>query len=115
MEDGRWGLVAGRADAPSPRGEGRGEGEPTTLDFGLWTPDFGLRAAYAAYAISVSIKKNVLSTSFLSAAQATDSTCSGWSANRPATKALRHSAPVSRRSRRNSNTAFAVWNSKLVR
>ena len=42
---------------------------------------------------SVSRKKNVLSTSLRSATQATDSTCSGWSANSAATKALGQNAP----------------------
>jgi hypothetical protein len=42
----------------------------------------------------VSIKNNALSTSFRSDTQATDSTWSGCTAKKAATRALAHSAPV---------------------
>ena len=61
------------------------------------------------------MKKNVLSTSLRSATQATDSTWRGWTANRAATKALRQTAPVMRRSRKKSRSVLARWNSRLVR
>jgi hypothetical protein len=63
----------------------------------------------------VSRKKNVLNTSFRSATQATDSTCSGWSANSAATIPLRHRAPVIFLSRMYSRRAFAIWKSRFVR
>ena len=70
---------------------------------------------YQAYARNVSIRKNVLSTSFRSETQATDSTCSGCSANRAATRALRHRAPVIRKSIRSRTTALPACSSTLVR
>ena len=44
-----------------------------------------------------------------SASQATDSTCSGWTAKRTATKALRPRAPVIRSNVRKSSAALAAW------
>ena len=66
------------------------------------------RRTYATYASSVSSQKNVLSTSFRSDTQATDSTCSGWIANSAATTALRPTVPVMRRSAMNSSSVFAT-------
>ena len=56
----------------------------------------------------VSMKKNVLSTSFRSETQATDSTCNGMQAKSAATKALRQNAPVRRLSSPNSNAVDDV-------
>ena len=67
------------------------------------------------YAINASIQKNALNTSLRSAAHATDSTCKGCQANKAATNALRHSAPVSCLNQRNSSNVFATWKSRLVR
>ena len=61
------------------------------------------------------MKKNALSTSFRSATQATDSTCSGCQANNAATQALRHSAPVMRLRTRKSSSVLAVCSSRFVR
>jgi len=56
----------------------------------------------------------VLRTSLRSAIHATDSTCSGWTANRAATNALRPVAPVMRRKRMNTSSVFVTWITRLV-
>jgi len=55
----------------------------------------------------VASQKNVLSTSFLSDTQATNSTCIGCRANRAATRALGHRALVTRAQNRNSRIVLA--------
>ena len=75
----------------------------------------GLPSAQRAYAIRVSRKKNVLSTSLRSAIHATDSTWSGCTANSAATNALRQIDAVRRRKSRKSNSTLAMWSSKFVR
>ena len=61
------------------------------------------------------MKKKALRTSFRSAIHATDSTCSGCSANKAATNALRQRAPVRRFSATNSRLALTLWSKRLVR
>src|SRR5437868_8441605 len=67
-----------------------------------------VRRAYDWYAMSVSIKKNTLNTSFLSDAQATDSTRNGCTAKRLAASRLGHLAPVALVRNQNSNTELAT-------
>jgi hypothetical protein len=67
------------------------------------------------YAHSVSMRKKVLSTFFLSATHATVSTCQGCRANKAATAALRHTAPVIRLRSRKSISALAIWKPRLTR
>src|SRR6266700_1399823 len=98
MEDGGWRMDLMTTDHRLLTPDAR------TLDFGLWTLD----SAYAAYAHSVSMKKNPLSTSLRSEIQATDSTLSGWSAKMAATKALRHMLPVMILSTKNRSTTLRV-------
>ena len=64
---------------------------------------------------SVSRKKSVESTSLRSAIQATDSTCSGCTANSAATAALGQRRPVIRRSATNSSTASAACKQRVHR
>ena len=64
--------------------------------------------------MSVSIQKKALNTSLRSAAHATDSTWSGCQANKAATIALRHRAPVSCLNQRNNSKVLATWKSRLV-
>src|SRR5215470_378664 len=73
----------------------------------LWQPA-ALLSTYLAYAMRVSKKKNVLRTSFRSAAQATDSTRSGCQANRAATLALHQILRVSPLNSKNSSAALAL-------
>ncbi|HAM36928.1 MAG TPA: hypothetical protein DEB40_06830 [Elusimicrobia bacterium] len=56
----------------------------------------------------------MLSTSFLSATQATDSTCRGWIAKRAATHALRHGAPVMRDSAAKSSSTLRICRHRLA-
>ena len=55
-----------------------------------------------------------LSTSFRSVTQATDSTCSGWTAKMAAVNALGHKWPVIARSTRKSSTTFAACSATLT-
>ena len=50
-----------------------------------------------------------------SAIQATESTCTGWSANRAAAMALAPRRPVIRRSTANSSSVFSVCRRRLLR
>src|SRR5579885_3495599 len=61
------------------------------------------------------MKKTALSTSLRSAIHATDSTCSGCTANKAATNALRQNAPVICRSTRNRRIAATACKSTFVR
>src|SRR5450432_92401 len=70
---------------------------------------------YLAYAHTAHRPKNVLNKSLRSAIHATDSTCSGCTANSAATNALRHALPVMVRRTTNNNAVFAPWSSAFSR
>src|SRR5437660_191671 len=115
MGDGRWEMADGRASRFGISDFG------FVSDFGFRISDFcpvtrhSTLVTYFAYAHTVSRKKNALNTSLRSETQATDSTCSGCSANRAATSALRHSAPVIRLRTRNNSRVLVRWNPALAR
>jgi hypothetical protein len=67
------------------------------------------------YARRVQRKKNVLSTSFRSEAQATDSTWSGCHAKRAATSKDGQNLPVRALSKRSSRTELAVCKRRFVK
>ena len=67
------------------------------------------------YTQSVRNANSALRTSLRSAIHATDSTCSGCSAKRNATNALRQRAPVARNRNANSSEEAAAWSSTLTR
>src|SRR6185437_4296302 len=91
------------------------EFEPTfPLDFDGAFPMFDA-CAYFAYASKVSRPKKVLSTSFRSESHATDSTCTGCSANKAATNAAGQSLRVILQSSKKSRTALAAWKRTLTK
>ena len=59
------------------------------------------------------MKKSPESTSLRSETQATDSTCSGWTAKTAATKALRPTPRVMRASAKKSTSVAAAWSARL--
>jgi hypothetical protein len=61
------------------------------------------------------MKKKALSTSFRSATQATDSICKGCHANKAATKALRHTAPVICLSTAKRRSVLVMWNPRFTK
>ena len=74
-----------------------------------------LDANQCSHARRVRSQNRVLSTSFRSAIQATDSTCSGWTADSAATNAGRQTAPVIRTRSRKSSRTFTACSRRLVR
>ncbi|HAM35510.1 MAG TPA: hypothetical protein DEB40_01755 [Elusimicrobia bacterium] len=62
-----------------------------------------------------SIQNRALSTSFLSAAQATDSTCKGCTPKSAATKKLRQTRPVSACKSQKTSRVLAVCSKRLVK
>jgi hypothetical protein len=72
------------------------------------------RRVHATYASVVRSQRHVLRTSFRSATQATDSTCSGWTPKSAATSALRQGAPVIASSSQNTRSVFTTCSATLV-
>ncbi len=79
-----------------------------------YRPVEGLRTQ-AVHAATARRKKSVESRSFRSEIQATDSTCSGWTANRAATTQLRARAPVRRSRTTQSSTESTRCQKTLAR
>src|SRR5262249_5940470 len=73
------------------------------------------RSAYSTYAYNAAKNSAALSTSFLSATHATDSTCNGCNAKIPATNALAPRAPVARFKTANSSSVAAKCHETLTR
>src|ERR1051326_6855324 len=93
---------------------------PRVSRFELRIPDFSRSRpspldTYSAYAHKQSRPKNMLKTPLRSATHATDSTCTGCSANKAARKALGHRAFVNRRSTKNKSTELAACKSRFTK